>query len=64
MKAEVGVIVVAESEDICEEALRQLDVEWGVLPYIVDIMEGRKPDAPVIKPGWQCPPWGPGRQPP
>ena len=25
---EVAVIVVAESEDICEEALRQLDVEW------------------------------------
>ncbi|HHX73946.1 MAG TPA: xanthine dehydrogenase family protein molybdopterin-binding subunit [Firmicutes bacterium] len=48
---EVAVIVVAESEDICEEALRQLDVEWEVLPHIVDILEGKEPDAPVIRPG-------------
>jgi CO/xanthine dehydrogenase Mo-binding subunit len=48
--AEVAVIVVAESEDICEEALRQLDVEWEVLPHVVNILEGRKPDAPVIRP--------------
>jgi CO/xanthine dehydrogenase Mo-binding subunit len=48
--AEVAVIVVAENEDICEEALRQLDVKWEVLPHIVDILEGRKPDAPVIRP--------------
>lgn len=48
--AEVAVIVVAESEDICEEALRQLDVEWEVWPHVVDILEGRKPDAPVIRP--------------
>jgi CO/xanthine dehydrogenase Mo-binding subunit len=48
--AEVAVIVVAESEDICEEALRQLDVKWEVLPHVVDLREGRKPDAPVIRP--------------
>jgi len=45
--AEVAVIVVAESEDICEEALRQLDVKWELLPHVVDLREGRKPDAPV-----------------
>jgi CO/xanthine dehydrogenase Mo-binding subunit len=48
--AEVGVIVVAENEDICEEALRQLNVKWEVLPHVVDLREGRKPDAPVIRP--------------
>ena len=48
--AEVAVIVVAENEDICEEALRQLDVKWEVLPHVVDLLEGRKPDAPVIRP--------------
>jgi len=48
--AEVAVIVVAESEDICEEALRQLDVKWEVLPHVVDLREGRNPDAPVIRP--------------
>ena len=47
---EVAVIVVAENEDICEEALKQLDVEWEVLPHVVDILEGRKPEAPVIRP--------------
>lgn len=48
--AEVAVIVVAESEDICDEALRRLDVKWEVLPHIVDLREGRKPEAPVIRP--------------
>ncbi len=47
--AVVGVIVVAENEDICEEALRQLDIKWEVLPHVVDLREGRKPDAPVIR---------------
>ncbi|MBN1905013.1 MAG: hypothetical protein JW927_07940, partial [Deltaproteobacteria bacterium] len=28
----VGFIVVAENEDICEEVLRQIDVEWEELP--------------------------------
>src|SRR4030042_3217543 len=42
--AEVAVIVVAEREDICEEALRMLEVKWEVLPHVVDLREGRKPD--------------------
>jgi CO/xanthine dehydrogenase Mo-binding subunit len=48
---EVGAIVVAESEDICEEALRALEVEWEQMPFIVDLRKGRAPDAPVIRPG-------------
>ena len=48
--AEVGAIVVAESEEICEEALRALVVEWEELPFIVDLRKGRAPDAPVIRP--------------
>jgi CO/xanthine dehydrogenase Mo-binding subunit len=46
---EVGAIVVAENEDICDEALRNLDVEWEILPHVVDILEGRRPDYPVIR---------------
>jgi CO/xanthine dehydrogenase Mo-binding subunit len=46
---EVGVIVVAENDDLCDEALRQLDVKWEELPHIVDLLEGRKLDAPVIR---------------
>jgi CO/xanthine dehydrogenase Mo-binding subunit len=48
--AEVAVIVVAENEDACEEGLRQLDVKWEVLPHVVDLREGRRPDAPIIRP--------------
>ncbi|MBP1625007.1 MAG: aldehyde oxidase and xanthine dehydrogenase molybdopterin binding protein, partial [Acidobacteria bacterium] len=46
---EVAVIVVAESEDICDEALKALNPKWEVRPFVVDINEGRKPDAPVIR---------------
>ena len=46
---EVAVIVVAESAELCDEALKALDPQWEVLPHIVDIQEGRKPDAPVIR---------------
>jgi CO/xanthine dehydrogenase Mo-binding subunit len=47
---EVGVIVVAETEELCDEALKALNPQWDVRPHIVDILEGRKPDAPVIRP--------------
>jgi CO/xanthine dehydrogenase Mo-binding subunit len=58
--AEVGVIVVAESEDICEEALRALVVEWEELPFVVDLRKGRAPDAPVIRPPSPAKKAGPG----
>jgi len=48
--AEVAVIVVAESEDLCDEALRRLKIDWEVKPHIVDPREGVKADAPVIRP--------------
>lgn len=47
---EVAVIVIAENEDICQEALRQLDVTWEVLPHVIDLLDGRRDDAPVILP--------------
>jgi CO/xanthine dehydrogenase Mo-binding subunit len=46
---EVAVIVVAESEELCDEALKALNPQWEIRPHIIDIMEGRKPDAPVIR---------------
>jgi CO/xanthine dehydrogenase Mo-binding subunit len=48
--AEVGVIVVAENLDICEEALRLLDIEWEIMPHVIDILRGREEDAPVVRP--------------
>ncbi len=60
---EVAVIVVAESEDICEQALLELDVEWEVLPHVVNLMEGRKSDAFVIRPQDRATPtFGPPRE--
>ena len=47
---EVAVIVVAESEDICREALGLLDVEWEILPHLTDILKGLEPDTPIIRP--------------
>jgi CO/xanthine dehydrogenase Mo-binding subunit len=47
---EVGVIVVAETEELCDEALKALNPQWEIRPHIVDILEGRKPDAPLIRP--------------
>ena len=47
---EVGVIVVAENADICEEALRALVVEWEELPFVVDLLKGRASSAPTIRP--------------
>lgn len=47
---EVAVIVVAESEELCDEALKALNPQWEVKAHVIDILEGRKPDAPVIRP--------------
>ncbi len=46
---EVGAIVVAESEEVCDQALKLITVDWEVLPHIIDPREGMKPDAPVIR---------------
>ena len=46
---EVGAVVIAESEDLCEEALRALVVDWEVFSHVVDSLEGRKTEAPVVR---------------
>jgi CO/xanthine dehydrogenase Mo-binding subunit len=52
---EVGAVVIAESEDLCEEALRALVIDWEVFPHVVDALDGRKADAPVVR-GFYTPP--------
>ena len=47
--AEVGAVVLAESEPLCEEALRALKVEWEQLPFIIDLQKGLDPDFPTIR---------------
>jgi len=48
-RMEVGAVAIAENEDLCEEALRALVIDWEVFPHIIDALDGRKPDAPVIR---------------
>lgn len=47
---EVGVMVAAESEELCDEALKRIKIEWEVLPHILDPREALDPDAPVLHP--------------
>ena len=51
--AEVGAIVIAESEALCEKALDALKIEWEQLPFIVDLEKGLDLDFPAIRgPEW------------
>ena len=47
---EAGVVVAAESEEIAEEALRLIRVDWEVLPFVIDPEEALREGAPVIHP--------------
>jgi xanthine dehydrogenase molybdenum-binding subunit len=47
---EVGVAIAAESEQIAEQALRIVEVEWDVLPFVLDPLSAMQLDAPVIHP--------------
>ena len=51
VSATKGVAVVAESEQIAEQALRLVDIELEVLPFRVDYEDGvPKPGAPIVHP--------------
>jgi CO/xanthine dehydrogenase Mo-binding subunit len=46
----VGALVVADSEAICDRALRLIEIEWEELPFILDWDEALKPGAPLLRP--------------
>jgi CO/xanthine dehydrogenase Mo-binding subunit len=46
----MGVVVVADSEEICDRALRLIEVKWEEKPFILDMEKSLKPDAPEIMP--------------
>ena len=54
--ADVAVVVVAETEDICEEALNRIDIEWEVYPHVTDIRKACEPGAPSARPDEVYPP--------
>jgi len=44
----VGVVVAADTEQIADEALKLIDVEWEELPFILDQEEAAKPGATLV----------------
>jgi CO/xanthine dehydrogenase Mo-binding subunit len=48
----LGAIVVADSEEICDRALKLIgeNIEWEHLPIILDPEESMRPDAPLLHP--------------
>lgn len=46
----MGAAVVADSEEICDRALREIKFEWEERPFILDMEESSKPDAGRIMP--------------
>ncbi len=42
--------VAADSEDIARDALRLVDVEYEVLPFVTDFTRALEPDAPRLRP--------------
>jgi CO/xanthine dehydrogenase Mo-binding subunit len=47
---EIGAVVAAETEQIAEEALRLIKVDWEVLPFVLDAAEAMQPGAPALHP--------------
>jgi len=43
-------VVVADDEEIAEDALELIEIEYEVLPFVLDPEEALKPDAPQIHP--------------
>jgi CO/xanthine dehydrogenase Mo-binding subunit len=44
----MGVAVVADSEETCDRALDLIEIEWEERPFILEMEESAKPDAPKI----------------
>jgi xanthine dehydrogenase YagR molybdenum-binding subunit len=40
--------VIADDEEICEDALALIEVEYELLPFVVDPLKALKPDAPKV----------------
>jgi CO/xanthine dehydrogenase Mo-binding subunit len=46
----VGAVVIADTEAICDHALKLIEIEWEQLPFILDWDEALKPGAPLLRP--------------
>ncbi len=46
----VGALIVADSEAVCDRALKLIEIEWEHLPIILDWDKAMDPDAPLLRP--------------
>jgi len=46
---EIGAVVVAVTPEICDVALKLIQVDWEVLPTVVDPRDSLKPGAPFVR---------------
>jgi len=44
----MGIVIVADTEEICDQALRLIKIEWEERPFVLDMEESLKSDAPKI----------------
>ena len=49
---QVGAVVAADTEDIANEALKFIRVEWEERPFVLEPAEALEPGAPLARPEW------------
>ncbi|PKN67733.1 MAG: xanthine dehydrogenase [Deltaproteobacteria bacterium HGW-Deltaproteobacteria-12] len=47
---EIGAFVAADSEEIADEALRLIKIEWDVRPFVLTVEDAMKDGAPLVNP--------------
>lgn len=47
---QMGVAVAAETEEIAEEALKLVDIQWEIMEPVYEMDDAKKPGAPIIHP--------------
>ena len=49
----MGAVVATDTEEVAHEALKLIEVEWEIRPFVLDQEEAIKPGAPAGGPKWQ-----------
>ena len=52
---QLGVAIAADTEDIANEAISLVKVEWEQRPFVLDPVAAIAPDAPPARPEWLGP---------
>ncbi len=47
---EMGIAVAAESEEIADEALKLVKIDWELRPFVLDPIEAMEKDSPLVHP--------------